>query len=60
MNIGFNFKSIGSILIDRGLITQKSLKEGLEHQRITGLPLGQILINLGYIEEDDLLRALGI
>ncbi len=60
MKINFRFKSIGDILKERGLVTQEELKEGLENQKVSGLPLGQILVNLGYITEEDLLRVMGI
>ncbi|MCP4650242.1 MAG: Flp pilus assembly complex ATPase component [PVC group bacterium] len=60
MKVGFRFKTIGSILKERGLITEDELKEGLESQNMTGLPLGRVLVNLGYITEKDLLKALGV
>ncbi|MDD5745655.1 MAG: ATPase, T2SS/T4P/T4SS family [Candidatus Omnitrophica bacterium] len=60
MQGNFRFKNIGTILQERGIITPAELKEGLEHQKTSGLPLGQIFVNLGYISEEDLLNALGI
>jgi len=60
MKANLRFKTIGQILRERGLIRPQDLKEALESQKVSGLPLGQILINLGYIGEDDLLKALGV
>lgn len=57
---GFNFKTIGTILQERGLISKVGLEEGLESQKTSGLPLGKILVNMGFITEVQLLNALGI
>ena len=46
MNSSFRFKTIGDVLKERGLITKEELHEGLENQKTTGLPLGQIFVNL--------------
>ncbi len=60
MSMNFRFKSIGDILKERGLITPDQLREGLEQQKSSGLPLGQLLINLGYVTEEELFKSLGI
>ncbi|MFH2137156.1 MAG: type II secretion system ATPase GspE [Candidatus Omnitrophota bacterium] len=60
MRVGLRFKTIGDVLKERGLIAEEELREGLEHQKVSGLSLGRILINLGYITERDLLNALGV
>ncbi|MBU4305961.1 MAG: Flp pilus assembly complex ATPase component TadA [Candidatus Omnitrophica bacterium] len=60
MSGNFRFKTIGDILKERGLISQKELDEGLDHQRVSGLHLGQILVNLGYLSEEELFHTLGI
>jgi len=60
MDIEFRFKRIGDILFERGLISKEELKEGLEQQKASGLPLGQIFINLGFITEEQLFKTLGI
>jgi type IV pilus assembly protein PilB len=57
---GLNFKTIGTILQERGLISKAALKEGLESQKTSGLPLGKILVNMGFITEAQLLNVLGI
>jgi len=60
MQGNFRLKNIGTILQERGILTAAELKEGLERQKTSGLPLGQIFVNLGYISEEDLLNALGV
>ncbi|MFH1459954.1 MAG: ATPase, T2SS/T4P/T4SS family [Candidatus Omnitrophota bacterium] len=60
METNFRFKTIGHILKERGLISPEALSEGLENQKTSGLPLGQILVNLGYLNENQLLKALGV
>ncbi len=49
---------IGEILIRKGLISEKNLKEALEIQKKEGGRLGEILIKKGIIKEEDLARAL--
>ena len=56
----FSFKTIGNILQERGLISQADLEEGLESQKTSGLHLGKILVNMGFITEAQLLNALGV
>ncbi len=60
MNSGFRFKPIGDILKERGFISAHDLKEGLEQQKTSGLPLGQIFVNLGFITQEQLLKVLGV
>ncbi|MCK4993781.1 MAG: Flp pilus assembly complex ATPase component TadA [Candidatus Omnitrophica bacterium] len=60
MTSGFQFKPIGDILKERGLISAKDLSEGLEQQKTSGLSLGQIFVNLGCITHEQLLKVLGI
>ena len=48
-------KRIGEILCKNGSISQSQLKEALEEQKSNKyLPLGQILIGLGYITAEQL------
>lgn len=54
------YKLTGQILKDEGLITQPQLDEALEEQKRTEKPLGRILVELNYVTEEDVLRALGI
>ena len=51
-------KRLGERLIDSSLVTQQQVDEALATQAITGENLGQTLISLGYLREDDLIRAL--
>jgi general secretion pathway protein E len=50
---------LGEILLKESLITQEQLDEALEVQHEKGSPLGEVLLRLGYINERDLLKALG-
>ncbi len=60
MKENFRCKPIGNILKERGLISAQDLREGLEQQKTSGLPLGQIFVNLGVITKEQLLKVLGI
>ncbi len=49
---------IGEILCENGSISQAQLKEALEKQKdVQKLPLGQILVDLGYITDEQLTKA---
>lgn len=50
---------LGEILIARGQITPEQLEEALELQKQSGELIGQILIKLGYVTENEVLHALG-
>ena len=50
---------LGQILIDEGLINKAQLEESLTHQGKYGGALGQILVEKGYITQEDVLLALG-
>ncbi|TGE37841.1 glycosyltransferase [Desulfosporosinus fructosivorans] len=45
---------LGDILVQKGLLTQARLKKALNHQEIYGGRLGNILIDFGWIEEEEL------
>ncbi len=51
-------EKIGSILIQRGLITPQQLDEALANQLGFNTRLGTVLVQLGYLQLDDLARAL--
>jgi type IV pilus assembly protein PilB len=51
-------KQLGQILLEQGLLTQEQLEHALEEHRKTPRSLGRTLIDLGYIRERDLVRAL--
>jgi|WetSurMetagenome_2_1015567.scaffolds.fasta_scaffold00077_44 type IV pilus assembly protein PilB len=52
-------KKLGEILIAQGMITNEQLLEALQVHKRTGVSLGTVLVNLGYITEDDLTGVLG-
>ncbi len=52
------YKKLGEILREKGLITQGQLEQALALQRATGERLGKILIDKKWITEDALLDAL--
>lgn len=52
-------KRLGEILLDDGILTRESLEEALNHQKLEGGMIGQILVKMGYISEDNLIAALG-
>lgn len=49
---------IGDLLIQNGLITEEQLTEALGSQKKSGKKLGRALIDLGFIEEDAMLKLL--
>lgn len=51
-------KRLGDILIERGLITEETLKKALITQERTGEKLGEILLKMNLIKEEDLYFAL--
>jgi len=50
----------GQLMLWANLITEEQLEEALEHQRLHGGRLGEILSKLGAISADDLIRTLGM
>lgn len=50
--------SLGTLLIDAGIITQKQFDEALQSQVLFGGSIGTNLIELGYLHEDQLSQAL--
>lgn len=49
---------IGELLLEHQLITQEQLTNAVAQQKATGEKLGRVFINLGYIQEDQLLELL--
>jgi len=49
---------IGELLVKENLITTEQLDIALKQQRQNGGRLGSILINLGYVEDDDITSLL--
>lgn len=52
-------KRLGELLIEDGILAPESLEEALCHQKKSGGMIGQILIQLGYLSEEELIGALG-
>jgi type IV pilus assembly protein PilB len=52
-------KKLGEILIAQGMITNEQLVEALQVHKRTGVSLGTVLVNLGYLSDDDLTGVLG-
>jgi type IV pilus assembly protein PilB len=50
-------KPLGQILLAKGLITQEQLDEALRVQKSTTEQLGRILVDLGHVNEREVLRA---
>src|SRR3972149_8886435 len=49
---------LGRVLRDRGMITERQLEEGIQHQVVYGGRLGTSLLQLGFITEERLMEAL--
>ncbi len=49
---------LGELIVREGLITQDQLQEALQDARQSGTRIGFSLVKLGFVEEDDLTRAL--
>src|SRR5207253_826410 len=52
--------ALGSILVQRELITEDQLKAAIEQQKRTGRRIGQVLIDMGATTQDAVLGALSI
>ncbi|KAA3631863.1 MAG: type II secretion system protein GspE, partial [Calditrichaeota bacterium] len=51
-------KKIGDLLLEKGLITEEQLQEGLKKQEVSGKRLGEILVELKAITEEDLIDTI--
>ena len=52
-------KKIGQILIEEGLISEKQLTMALAEAKVLGIPLGSVLVKMGFITIKELKEALG-
>ena len=52
-------KKIGEILIEEGLINNKQLTMALAEAKVLGIPLGSVLVKMGFITIKELKEALG-
>ncbi len=53
-------KSLGNILLEQTSLTEAQLEEGLLVQREKGLKLGEALIQLRFLRQEDILKAISI
>ncbi len=51
-------QKLGDFLISLGMITKPQLDEALEAQRLIPMPLGAILVNMGFVSEDLMLGVM--
>ena len=49
---------LGRILVERGALKEAQLELAVQHQEKTGQMLGEALLDLGYVSQDDVARAL--
>ena len=52
-------KPLGQLLKEMELVTEGQIQEALALQRENGGALGRILVELGYVSEEEMLLALG-
>lgn len=52
-------KPLGEILVDEGILTPEQLQGALDTQRESGEPLGTVLKDLGLVNDQEILLALG-
>lgn len=53
-------RRLGEILVDKGLLSVDQVEKGLKRQMATGELLGEALVKLGVISENDIARTLAI
>jgi purine-binding chemotaxis protein CheW len=58
VNIRHQQRSLGTLLIEQGLLATKQLDLALAEQKKTGQPLGRILVKNGWVREKDIVAAL--
>ena len=51
-------KRIGEVLLERGVINHKQLEQALAQQKSHGGLMGQVLIDLGFVTEEEIALAL--
>ena len=51
-------ETLGSILLESKIIGDEQLAEAVRRQTVSGLPLGEILTEMGYASTEDVARAL--
>ena len=51
-------KRFGETLIEKGVITEQQLKEGLSNQKVTGRTLGETLVRIGFVKREEMNKHL--
>ena len=51
-------KRLGDLLVDAGVITSEQLSEALKKQRELGMKLGETLVELKFLDENEIAEAL--
>ena len=54
----YNKIRLGDCLVQKGLITEEQLNSALQEQKNKGLKLGETVVTLGYVEENDVIDVL--
>jgi len=54
---GTRRKELGHLLVSQGVLTPEQLRTALARQEQTGRALGQVVIDLGLVDEEDVTRA---
>ncbi|HXC62998.1 MAG TPA: hypothetical protein VNZ67_01510, partial [bacterium] len=52
------FRSLGALLMERGLLTSAQLEAALDEQKRSGEKLGRILVSRGWVRDKDILTVL--
>ena len=55
---GISRGRLGNLLIERGLVSDEQLEQGLTEQRENGGKIGELLVTMGFLEDRDLVDAL--
>jgi type II secretory ATPase GspE/PulE/Tfp pilus assembly ATPase PilB-like protein len=58
VSIGFKLKNIGELLLNRELLTKEQISIVAKTQMKTDLLFGQVALNLGFLDEEDLVKIL--
>ncbi|MFZ3047413.1 MAG: ATPase, T2SS/T4P/T4SS family [Desulfatirhabdiaceae bacterium] len=51
-------RKLGEILIEAGLINEKTLQEALQNQKVKKKKIGQLLIDMGVVDDEQIAKAL--
>ncbi len=53
-------KKLGELLIDKGIISQNQLEKALALQKEKGGLIGQVLVTLGYVTEEEIAQVITV